>query len=122
MDSIHYVIKRTEADGIDRSIGGKHLKEFIIIEHVVKIYLASLFATDLRIHDASTSIKAYLFCMRYQDFLDDFELIIQHMIYFYGVFECNSDNAVHWMYPNSFDDLAKLYFKGYAFWHHCVAS
>lgn len=63
MDSIHYVIKRTEADGIDRSIGGKHLKEFIIIEHVVKIYLASLFPTDLRIHDVSTSIKAYLFCM-----------------------------------------------------------
>lgn len=121
MDSIHDVIKRTETDGINGSIGGKHLKEFIIIEHVVKVYLASLFPTNLGIHDASTSIETYLLSMRYQDFLDDLKLIIQHMIDLYGVFEGYSNDAAYWMYPNSFNDLAELYLEGYAFRHHCIA-
>lgn len=60
--------------------------------------------------------------MRYQNFLDDFELVVKHMIYLYGVLEGNSNNAANWMYSNSFNDLTQLHLEGDAFRHHCVAS
>ena len=65
MDSIHNVIVGTEANGVDGPIRGKNLEELIIVERVVEVNLASLFPTDLRVHDAPTSIEADFLCMRY---------------------------------------------------------
>lgn len=64
MDPINDIIERTETNSVNGSIRGKYLKELIIIDCIVEINLASLFATDLGVHDASTSIEAYFLGMR----------------------------------------------------------